>query len=82
MMIRWTALAGSLLLGGCLGNEAPPPVTAIPTSAAACESLRPGFPVKLVEYDSRSDTPQTVSGVKESNLRARVLNARFQAACP
>lgn len=72
-----------LSLAGCLSNDAPPPpVNAIPTSAAACEALRPGFPVKLVAYDSIKDTPETVADVKASNVRAKSLNARFATACP
>ncbi len=61
-----------LLLSGCLGNDAPPPVTAIPTAAAACEALRPDMPIR---YSSKSDTPETVKQV-------RAVNARFASACP
>ncbi|MDP2377804.1 hypothetical protein [Reyranella sp.] len=82
-MIRTiAAIAASLALAGCLGAAPPPPVTAIPTSAAACEGLRPGFPVKELTYDRTADTAETVAEVKAGNARARSLNARFAAACP
>lgn len=72
---RLVALSGMtaslLLLSGCLGNS-PPPVSAIPTTAAACEALRPAFPIT---YSSKSDTPETVKQV-------RAANARFLASCP
>lgn len=74
-MIRTTAttLAVSLLLAGCLGSQdAPPPVSAVPTTAAACEALRPDMPIR---YSGKSDTPETVRQV-------RAVNARFAAACP
>ena len=82
-MIRTiAACAASLALGGCLGDDAPPPVSAMPTSAAACEALRPGFPVREITYDGKADTPQTVTEVRAGNTRARSLNARFEATCP
>lgn len=82
-MIRTIAVcAVSLALGGCLGGEAPPPVTAMPTSAPACEAMRPGFPVHEITYDGKADTPQTVTEVRAANGRARSLNARFAATCP
>lgn len=61
----------SLFLAGCLGNS-PPPVTAMPTTAAACEAMRPAFPIT---YSSKSDTAETVRQV-------RGANARFLASCP
>lgn len=60
-----------LLLSGCLGNP-PPPVSAIPTTAAACEAMRSAFPIT---YSGKSDTAETVRQV-------RAANARFVAACP
>lgn len=82
-MIRTIAVcAVSLALAGCLGGEAPPPATAMPTSAPACEAMRPGFPVHEITYDGKADTPQTVTEVRAANGRARSLNARFEAACP
>lgn len=66
-------IAASLALGGCLGDgSTPPPITAMPTSAAACEALRPAMPIS---YSSSRDTPETVKGVRQAN-------ARFKAACP
>lgn len=62
----------ALLLAGCMPKSAPPPVTAIPTTAAACEALRPDMPIT---YSSKSDTPETVKQV-------RAVNARFASACP
>lgn len=73
--IRTTATlcSASLLLVACsLGQDAPPPVTAIPTTAAACEALRPDMPIR---YSGKSDTAETVRQV-------RAVNARFAAACP
>lgn len=70
--IHAAAALSVLLLTGCLGNDSPPPVTAIPTSAAACEALRPALPIS---YSSKSDTAETVRQV-------RAVNARFAAACP
>lgn len=66
-----TAALPLLLLAGCLGNDAPPPVSTIPTTAAACEALRPGFPIT---YSGKGDTAETVRQV-------RAVNARFAAAC-
>lgn len=63
-------LAIPLMLAGCISND-PPPVTAIPTTAAACEALRPGFPIT---YSGKGDTPETIRQV-------RAVNARFTAAC-
>ena len=65
-------LAASLVLAGCMGDAAPPPVTAIPTSAAACEALRPAFPIL---YHGKTDAPDTQARIKSAN-------ARFAAACP
>lgn len=82
-MIRTiVACAVSLALSGCLGGGSPPPVAAMPTSAPACEALRPGLPVREITYDGKADTPQTVSEVRAANGRARSFNARFAAACP
>lgn len=66
-----TSLLSLLLLSGCLGND-PPPVSALPTTAAACEALRPAFPIT---YSGKSDTPETLKQV-------RAANARFLASCP
>jgi hypothetical protein len=66
-----TAATCSLFLAGCLSND-PPPVTTIPTTAAACEALRPGFPIT---YSGKGDTAETVRQV-------RVVNARYAVACP
>jgi len=76
------------VLAGCAGSTPtpaptpPPPVTAMPTSPAACEALRPGFPVKELSYDGKADTAETVAEVRAGNARARSLNARFVATCP
>lgn len=72
----------ALALAGCIPGSSPPPVTAIPTSAAACEAMRPAFPLPLVSYDSKADTPQTVADIRADNARKKGHNARFQAACP
>lgn len=69
--IHAAAALSLLLLSGCLGND-PPPVSALPTTAAACEALRPAFPIT---YSGKSDTPETVKQV-------RAANARFLASCP
>lgn len=68
--LRLAAMA--LLLAGCMPGSSPPPVTAIPTTAAACEAMRPAMPIT---YSSKSDTPETVRQV-------RAANARFTSACP
>lgn len=60
-----------VFLSGCLSNEAPPPVSAIPTTSATCEALRPDMPIR---YSSKGDTVETVKQV-------RAVNARFAAAC-
>lgn len=72
--IRTTAtiLAVSLGVAACTPAPTPPPVTAIPTTAAACEALRPDMPIR---YSSKSDTAETVRQV-------RAVNARFASACP
>lgn len=76
-------VVASLVLGGCIiGGDAAPPVTAVPTSAAACEAMRPAFPHPELDYDSEHDTAATVADVKASNKRTRSLNARFAATCP
>lgn len=67
----FAAALSLLLLSGCLGNDGPPPVTAIPTTAAACEALRPDMPIR---YSGKGDTAETVRQV-------RAVNARFVAAC-
>lgn len=68
-----TTLAASLFLAACGGPQgAAPPVSAVPTTAAACEALRPDMPIR---YSSKGDTPETVRQV-------RAVNARFAAACP
>ena len=73
MMTRTIAtIAASLALGACASGAALPPVSAIPTTAAACEGLRPGFPIT---YSGKSDTAETVRQV-------RAVNARFAAVCP
>jgi hypothetical protein len=74
MRIQTTlTLAGSLaLLGGCLGGDAPPPVTSAPRTPAVCEALRPDMPIA---YHGKADTADTVA-------RIRSANARFAAACP
>ncbi len=83
MWTRTTVLiVASLVLAGCLGDSTPPPVTSIPTTAAACEGLRPAFPVRELSYDSKLDTKETIADVRGGNLRTRSLNARFKAACP
>ena len=82
-MIRMIVVfAVSLARSGCPGGGSPPPVTAMPTSAPACEAMRPGFPVREITYDGKADTPQTVNEVIAANGRARSLNARFAATCP
>lgn len=62
----------ALLLAACTTAPALPPVTAIPTTAAACEALRPNLPIR---YSSKGDTAETVRQV-------RAVNARFASACP
>lgn len=59
-------------LAGCIPGSSPPPVSALPTTAAACEAMRPAFPIT---YSGKSDTEETVRQV-------RVANARFAASCP
>lgn len=59
------------LLAAC-GTDAPPPVTAMPTTAGACEAMRPAMPIT---YHGQKDQPDTVAKIKAAN-------ARFSAACP
>lgn len=72
--IRTTAtiLAGSLLAACGAPQGTVPPVSAVPTTAAACEALRPDMPIR---YSGKGDTAETVRQV-------RAVNARFAAACP
>ena len=66
-------LCGASFLVACSGSQdAISPVSAIPTTAAACEALRPDMPIR---YSSKSDSPETVRQV-------RAVNARYVAACP
>ena len=67
-----TLAASSLALAACMGDSAPPPVTAIPTSAAACEAMRPAFPIL---FHGKTDAADTVVHIKAAN-------ARFAGACP
>jgi hypothetical protein len=65
------AIFCTTLLAAC-ATSAPPPVSAIPTTAGACEALRPAFPIT---YHGQKDQPDTVGRIKAAN-------ASFLAACP
>ena len=72
LIVLLAIVAGSLPLGGCLGDHAPPRAS----NAAVCEALRPSFPI---DYHGGyrgvgGDRTDTIS-------RIRAANARFDAAC-
>lgn len=67
-----------LLLAGC-ADETPQPAAA--RTRAVCDVLRSAFPVPEVAYYSRTDAPDTIARIKETNRRAKEANLRFQAAC-
>ena len=75
MLIRTIAItiAASVLLAACSASQDTlQPVSALPTTAAACEALRPDMPIR---YSGKQDTAATVRQV-------RSVNARYAAACP
>lgn len=63
----WT-LACSLVLTGCVTDSTPAPDV---STKAACEALRPAFPLK---YHGKTDESDTIKGIQQAN-------ARYAAIC-
>lgn len=57
------------------------PVATRTDSAAVCEALRPSYPLPVVLYNTKVDSPDTVQRARTANVTYREANARFNAAC-
>lgn len=74
-----STILGTLTSCALFGEQ---PVATRVDNSALCEALRPEYPLPVVQYRSKSDTPETIKRAMEANIQYRRANARFEAACP